>query len=146
MTQGASPGPIDPEAAVERLIESLGRGRSDALPRGAIPPPDDAALEGARAEARAVADDAGRGDALSRAQRMMAEWTLERYRRQGFDAAYLSGWLDPPERRLDVVDLMVDAATAVALEDLLADDTRETLLARFEAVLGDASSGGAEPP
>jgi hypothetical protein len=134
VTGDGSPRPLDPEAEVERLIESLSRGRSDALPRGAIPPADDAALEPARAEARAEAERAGRGDALSRAQRLMAEWTLERYRHEGFDAAYLTGWLDSPERRMDVVDLMVDAATAVALADLLADDTRATLMTRFDAL------------
>jgi hypothetical protein len=128
---------LDPEAEVERLIDALSRGRSDVLPRGGIPPADDAALDLARSEARAAAEGAGRGDALSRAQRMMAEWTLERYRREGFDAAYLSGWLDSPERRLEVVDLMVDAATAVALADLLTDDTRATLMARFDALHGE---------
>jgi hypothetical protein len=137
VTADGSPRPVDPEVAVERLIDDLSRGRSDALPRGAIPPADDAALGAVRAEARAVAERAGRGEALSRAQRLMAEWTLERYRREGFDAAYLTGWLDSPERRLDVVDLMVDAATAVALADLLPEDARATLTARFDAIHGE---------
>ena len=132
MSDGGSDRPLDPEAEVERLIDRLERSHTSALPRGPIPPPDDAALASARTAARAAAEGAGRGEVLSRAQRSIAEWTLKQYQREGFGAAYLSGWLDTPERRLEVVDVMVDAATAFALADLLSDDTQATLTVRFD--------------
>lgn len=132
MIDGGSDRPLDPEAEVERLIDRLERARSSALPKGPIPPADETALEIARTEARAAAEQAGRGEALSRAQRTMAEWTLKQYQREGFGAAYLGGWLDTPERRLEVVAVMVDAATAVGLADRLSDDARATLTVRFD--------------
>jgi flavin-dependent dehydrogenase len=132
VSDGGSDRPLDPEAEVERLIDRLERSHTSALPRGSIPPADVAALASARIAARAAAEGAGRGEALSRAQRTTAEWTLKQYQREGFGAAYLGGWLDTPERRLEVVDVMVDAATAFALADLLSDDTRATLTVRFD--------------
>ena len=128
--------PIDPEVAVAKLIDRLEQSRTNALPSGPIPPADPDLLEPARAEARAAADVAGRSEALSRAQRSIADWTLEQYRRQGLGAAYFTGWLDTPERRLEVVDVMVDAATAAALADLLSGDTQATLTARFDELHG----------
>lgn len=136
-----SPGPdgrIDPEAAVADLIAHLERSHSMTLPNGAIPPADDAALGPARSEARAAAEQAGVGEALSRAQMMIGQWTLKLYQREGFVAAYLAGWQDAPERRLEFADVMVDAATAVGLGDLLSDDTRATLTARFDALHDEA--------
>jgi hypothetical protein len=107
------------------------------LPNGPIPPADDAALGPARAEARAAAERAGVGESLSRAQMMMGEWTLNLYQREGFRAAYLAGWQDAPERRLEFADVMVDVATAAALGDLLSNDTRAILTARFDQSQGD---------
>jgi hypothetical protein len=127
---------LDPEAEVERLIDRLERARSNALPKGPIPPADEAALEIARTEARAAAEQAGRGEALSRARRTIAEWTLKQYQREGFGAAYLGGWLDTAERRLEVVAVMIDAATAVGLADRLSDDARATLTVRFDELHG----------
>ena len=131
---------LDPEDEVEALIERLEQSEWNALPNGPIPPADRTLLEPARAEARAWAVRTGRDEALTRAQRMMADWTLEQYGRSGFGAAYFTGWLDTPERRLEVVDLMVDAATAVAMADLLSDETQEILTARFDELHGGSSA------
>ena len=141
MTGRGSGGVVDPEAAVAGLIAQLEQSRSSMLPNGPIPPADDTVLEPARSEARAAAERAGIGEALSRAQMMMGEWTLKLYQREGFVAAYLAGWQDTPERRLEVADVMVDAATAVALGDLLSDDSRAVLTARFDELNGDTTNG-----
>ena len=141
MTGGGSASTVDPEAAVAGLIAQLEQSRSPTLPNGPIPPADDAVLEPARSEARAAAERAGVGEALSRAQMMIGEWTLKLYQREGFAAAYLAGWQDTGARRLEVADVMVDAATAVALGDLLSDDTRAVLTARFDELSGDATDG-----
>ena len=131
--------PLDPEHEVEDLIDRLEQSHTRAIPSGPIPPADPELLEPARAEARAAAVRMGRSDALTRAQRMMAEWTLEQYGRAGFGAAYFTGWLDTPERRLEVVDVMVDAATAVAMADLLSDDMQAILTARFDELHGGST-------
>jgi len=133
--------PIDPEAAVAGFIARLERSRSNSLPNGPIPPADLVALEPARSDARAAAEQAGVGEALSRAQMMIGEWTLKLYQREGFAAAYLAGWQDTPERRLEVADVMVDAATAVALGDLLSDESRAVLTARFDELDGGSTEG-----
>jgi hypothetical protein len=62
---------------------------------------------------------------------MVADWVLGRYQRAGFQSAYLSSWLDDPAQRLEVVDALVDAATAFILWDLLPEETVSTLWARF---------------
>lgn len=129
MPEGAAP---DPAAAVDRFIGFLQTSADPALPNEIIPPDDVDGLEQARDTARAVATDAGIHEALVAAQRRMAEWTMEQYRREGFRAAYLSSWLDTPEQRMDVVTIVVDAATAYALAGLLDEDTAGTLRARFE--------------
>jgi hypothetical protein len=139
VSEGDRP-PLNPEAAVRRLIDELERARSDVLPSVPVPPTDAAALDAARTEARGAAERAGVGDALSRAQQTMAEWTLRHYRREGFGAAYLGGWLDAPEARREVADVMVDAATAVALAPVLPDETRATLMARFREWHGGATN------
>jgi len=139
MTGPAPVDPVDPEVAVASLIARLERSHSTTLPNGPIPPADDAALGAARSEARAAADGAGVGEALSRAQMMMGEWTLKLYQREGFVAAYLAGWQDAPERRLEFADVMVDVATAAALGDLLSADTRAILTARYDEMHGGST-------
>jgi hypothetical protein len=141
MTGRGPEGTVDPEAAVAEFIARLEQSRSGTLPNGPVPPADVAALGPARSEARAAAERAGVGEALSRAQMTIAEWALKLYQREGFAAAYLAGWQDTPERRLEVADLMVDAATAVALGDLLSDDTRAVLTARFDKLDGVTTDG-----
>jgi len=138
VTSSGPPGTLDPEAAVDQLIDQLERARATVLPKVPVPPADATALDAARIEARAAAEQAGVGEALSRAQRTMGEWTLKQYQREGFEAAYLAGWLDTPERRLEAVDVMIDAASAVALAPLLSDDTRGVLTARFDEWHGAA--------
>jgi hypothetical protein len=138
---GSSEPPIDPEAAVKALIARLDQSHASVIPSGPIPPADDDLLDAARTEARAAADAAGRGEALTRAERTMAEWTMERYRRGGFAAAYFTGWQDTPERRLEVVDVMVDAAIAAALADLLPEDTLAALTARLDELQGGGADG-----
>ncbi len=128
----ASERPMDPETAVADFIDRLERSHGAALPEGVIPPEDQDVLEQARASAKAAAMVGGLTESMARGQRTMAEWTLNQYQRAGFDAAYFGGWLDAPERRHEVVDVMVDAATAYALAGLLSDETAATLLARFE--------------
>ena len=128
----ASERPLDPETADADFIDRLERSHGVALPEGVIPPEDQDVLEQARASAKAAAKVGGLTEAMARGQRTMAEWTLNQYQRAGFDAAYFGGSLDAPERRHEVVDVMVDAATAYALAGLLSDETTATLLARFE--------------
>ena len=128
----ASERPMDPETAVADFIDRLEHSHGIALPEGVIPPEDQDVLEQARASAKAAAKVGGLTEAMARGQRTMAEWTLNQYQRAGFDAAYFGGSLDAPERRHEVVDVMVDAATAYALAGLLSDETTATLLARFE--------------
>jgi hypothetical protein len=122
----------DPAAAVDRFIRFLESSSDPALPSEVIPPDEVAGLEGAREAARAAAEAAGVHDALVTAERRMADWTMEQYRRAGFRAACLTGWLDTPEQRMDVVTILVDAATAYALSGLLDETTAGTLTARFE--------------
>ena len=116
----------DPEITVAHLIDSIERSGWSVIEITPIPPVDHDVIEAARVEARAAAETAGRGPGLSRAQRTMAEWTLARYQRAGFGAAYLSGWLDAPAERLEVVSLLVDAVTGYALLDLLPEETAAT--------------------
>ena len=129
-------GPVDPDIAATKFIEALERLRWGVIQIGLIPPCDHDTIEAARIEARAVAEAAGRSQALERAQRRIADWTLSRYQRAGFGAAYLSGWLDEPEQRLEIATILVDAVTAYALVDLLSDETATTLIGRFDVSYG----------
>lgn len=133
--------PIDPEDAVTSVIERLDAARTDAIPKGPLPPKNVEALEVARAEARAAAEDAGRGEDLDEAQRLMADWMFERYQHDGFESAFLLRGNDALQRRMDVIDLMVDAVTAAATADLISDETRAALLERFDALHGGESAG-----
>jgi hypothetical protein len=142
MTDG-EPGPtadatvaIDPDVAVAGFIEALERSTYLVTEIASIPPIDHDVIEAARAEATSAAEAAGRGLALARAQRTMADWTLRAYQRAGFRAAYLQPWMDDPERRLEVVSMLVDATTGYAMQDLLPDETTATLLARFDVSYG----------
>jgi hypothetical protein len=124
---------FDPEADAGRFINGLERSPNSVIPTIPLPPADPAVLGPARVAASAVADSAGVGPALGRAQRTVAEWVLGRYQRAGFQSAYLSSWLDDPAQRLEVVDAVVDAATAFILWDLLPEEAFSALWARFAA-------------
>lgn len=122
---------IDPEADARKFIGALERSPESVIPTIPLPPADPAVLGPARVAATAVADSAGIGPALVRAQRTVAEWVLGRYQRAGFGAAYLSAWLDDPGQRLEVADAVVDAATSFILWDLLPEEVVSTLGQRF---------------
>ena len=129
-------GPVDLDIEAATFIEALERLHWSVIQIGPIPPGDQGVIEAARIEARAVAETAGRGQALTRAQRRIADWTLSKYQRAGFGAAYLSGWLDEPAQRLEVATILVDAVTAYALRDLLSDETATTLVGQFDVSYG----------
>ena len=69
----------------------------------------------------------------------MAEWTLRHYRREGFGPTWAAGSMIL-QVRLEVVDVMIDAATAVARVLVLPDETRATLMARFIEWHGGAAN------
>jgi hypothetical protein len=139
-------GPVDPEAVAELFIAGLERAHRTITALGPFPPADELALGEARAAARHAAETVGRSEGLRRAQHLVADWALQRYRRDGFGAAYLTGWLDDPDRRLELVSVLVDAVTAYALVDVLPDETAATLVARLDiAVGGPDFADSAEP-
>jgi hypothetical protein len=127
------PTPVPPafRAAVDRFFDLLRGGTANIISTAPMPPADADLIEASREDARAAAEALGLGPALAAAQHEVAEWVLEQYRRLGFQAAYLSGWLDDPAQRLEVVDMVVDAATAFVLFSHLSEETIAGLTARF---------------
>ncbi len=126
-----------PAEAVQAFLASLERWGLDALPHGLIPPVDEQALTEARAEAERAATHAGRLDSLRELRHAIIEWALGRYREAGLHAVYFSGALEPAEERRQAIEVLLDAATAYLLSDLLPDETMATLVDRL-----DAHSGG----
>ena len=126
----------DPVESVGAILDWLDRWGWQAIPHGPIPPEDPAALGRARAEAESVAMGAGRIDALRELRHSIIEWALGRYRVAALGAVYFSGALEPPEQRREAIEILIDAATANLLGDLLTDDTRSTLLTRLDESLG----------
>ena len=125
--------PYDAAKAVQTVIEWLDRW---GLPQGPIPPIGQDEIRAARAAAAQAAKAAGRLEALHRLRRTIIEWSLGRYRQEGLQAIYFSGALEPPEQRREAIEVMLDAATAYLLVDVLADEPATTLLARFDVYLG----------
>jgi len=126
----------DPEVAVGLIIEFLERWGWRAIPHGAIPPADRDALAAARTAAERSAVAAGRADDLRHLRMTIAEWAMGQYRRAGFESAYLGGWLEDPAARREATDVLVDAATANLLLDIIPDDVAVTLLTRMDIWLG----------
>jgi hypothetical protein len=79
---------------------------------------------------------AGRDDDLRRLQSRIADWLVDQYKRMGFRGAYFMGSLDTPQRRLEQLQVLTDAATAYALSDVLPEETWATLVARFDVYHG----------
>ena len=126
----------DPVESVGAILDWLDRWGWQAIPHGPIPPEDPAALGRARTEAESVAMGAGRIGALRELRHAIIEWALGRYRVAALGAVYFSGALEPPEQRREAIEILIDAATANLLGDLLTDDTRSTLLTRLDVSLG----------
>ncbi len=127
----------DPIEAVDAMMAWLDRWGWQAIPHGPIPPEDPAALGRARAEAESVAVGAGRIGALRELRHSIIEWALGHYRVAALGAVYFSGALEPPEQRREAIEVLIDAATANLLGDLLTNETRSTLLTRLDVSLGE---------
>ncbi len=78
----------------------------------------------------------GRADLLRELQRSMVELALEQYRRAALGAVYFRPALEPPEQRREAIDILVDAATANLLADVLSEETVAILGARYEVLFG----------
>jgi hypothetical protein len=128
--------PYDPARAVQAILAWLDRWGIDAIPSEPIPPFDEGLLTSARAEAERVADAEGRLDQLRRLRRSIVDWAMGRYREARYGAVYFYGALEPPEQRREAIQVLLDAATAYLLVDVLPDDATTTLLARFDVKLG----------
>ena len=126
----------DPTAAVGRIMAWLERWGWDAIPHGPVPPTDPAALATARAAAEAMAIGLGRDGALRDLRRSIVGWALGQYRSAGLGAVYFSGALEPPEQRRDAIEVLIDAATANLLGDVLPEEISVTLLGRFDIWTG----------
>jgi hypothetical protein len=128
--------PYDPAAAVESIMRWLERRGWAAIPHGAIPPTDRATMEAARNRATDTAIVSGRIGALRELRRSIVDWALGQYRFAGLGAVYFSGALEPPEQRRDAIEVLIDAATAYLLSDVLPGDVTTTLLAPFDVWSG----------
>jgi hypothetical protein len=126
----------DPVAAVERIYAWLDARGSNALPRVAIRPDDPAALERARDRATDAAIVAGRGQMLKGLQTAITEWALGQYRRAGFGAVYFHAAMEPPEQRREAIEVLIDAATAHLVADLVPQEVVDTLVSRFDLAFG----------
>lgn len=126
----------DPTAAVDGIMRWLERWGWDAIPHGPVPPADPVSLRAARSEAEAAATAAGRTGALRDLRRSIVDWALGQYRLAGLGAVYFSGALEPPEQRREAIEVLIDAATANLLGDVLPEETSSTLLGRLDVWLG----------
>jgi hypothetical protein len=125
----------DPTAAVDGTMRWLERWGWDAIPHGPIPPTDPTSLREARSEAEAAVSASGRTGELRDLRRSIVDWALGQYRAAGLGAVYFSGALEPPEQRREAIEVLIDAATANLLGDVLPEDTSSTLLGRFDVWL-----------
>jgi hypothetical protein len=131
------PRPYDPVAAAEVILRWLDRWGWDAIPHAGIPQPDDPeALRLARDRAMDAAIVSGRADLLRLLQGSITNWALEQYRREAFGGIYLHQALEAPEQRREAINILVDAATANLLADILPEETVAVLGARFEVLFG----------
>ena len=100
---------------------------------------DPAALDHARDQAADAAIVAGRGKLLKELQTAITDWALEQYRREGFGAVYFHPAIEPPAQRRDAISILIDAATANLVADLVPEAIVDTLVARFELAFGRRS-------
>jgi hypothetical protein len=126
----------DPVAAIGLMYEWLDQRGSNALPRFAVHPNDPVALERARDRATDAAIAAGRGQMLKELQTAITEWALEQYRRAGFRSIYFYAAMEPPEQRRDAIEVLIDAATAHLVADLVPQEVVDTLVSRFDLAFG----------
>jgi hypothetical protein len=124
--------PYDPAAAVAEVMRWLERWGWDAIPHGPIPPADPATMSVARERAADSAIVWGRLAALRELRRSIVAWSLGQYRQAGLAAVYFRGALEPPEQRREAIEMLIDAATAMLLLDVLPEETAATLLGRFD--------------
>ena len=62
---------------------------------------------------------------------------LTQYRQAAYlDGIYFSGALEPADQRRDAIEMLIDAATAYLLNDVLPEDVSTTLLAPFDVWSG----------
>lgn len=126
----------DPIEAVDAMMAWLDRWGWQAIPHGPIPPGDPAALARVRAEAEIAAEGAGRLETLRELRHSIIGWAMGRYRDAGLGAVYFSGALEPPEQRREAIEVLIDAATAYLLADVLRAETSAALAARFDVWIG----------
>ncbi|MGZ8515641.1 MAG: hypothetical protein ACXWXA_11440 [Candidatus Limnocylindrales bacterium] len=126
----------DPTAAVDEIMRWLERWGWDAIPHGPIPPADPTSLLAARTQAESAATASGRSAALRDLRRSIVDWALGQYRLAGLGAVYFSGALEPPEQRREGIEVLIDAATANLLGDVLPEETSSTLLGRLDVWRG----------
>jgi hypothetical protein len=121
---------------VDAIMGWLGRWGWDAIPHGPIPPADPTTMKEARERAADAAILWGRLGALRELRRSIVAWSLAQYREAGLAAVYFRGALEPPEQRRDAIEMLIDAATANLLLDVLPEETSVTLLGRFDVWIG----------
>jgi hypothetical protein len=132
-------GAYDPIQAVEIIYRWLDRGGWSALPHAPVRLDDPAALDHARDQAAEKAIVAGRGQLLKELQTAITDWALEQYRREGFGAVYFRPAMEPPAQRLEAISILIDAATANLVADLVPEAIVDILVARFELAFGRRS-------
>jgi hypothetical protein len=138
MNDPRAPGaePYDPSEAAAAMLRWLELAGWDALPHGAIPPTDRAMLETARDRAADAAIVSGRIEALRELRRSIVDWSLAQYRRAALSGIYFSGANEPADQRRDAIEMLIDAATAYLLSDVLPEEVSATLLAPFDVWSG----------
>jgi hypothetical protein len=117
------------------ILTWLDRWGWGAIPKGAIPPVDPA-IGQARDEAGRTAASTGRTDRVSELRRLVRETVLHQYDAVAFQSAWFVGSNDPIDRRIEVVEMLTDAALAYELFDVLPDWATLGLLARFDVYQG----------
>ena len=118
------------------IVVWLARWGWSAIPKGAIPPADLERLPESRRQARAIAEANGRLDRLRALHDTIASMLTESYAAVAFRYAYLVGSIDAVERRMEIFEMLVDAATAYELTGLAPEEVLVDLLARFDVYQG----------
>ena len=132
--------------AAQSFRDSLERAGLGAMPTQMPPPADHDRLQEARDRAVDAAIRTGRMDALRTYRKDIVDWALALYRRHGLSPVYFTGYWSSAERRVEAIEILLDAMTAYLLQDVLPEDVAVTLLTRFDVVFaGPVFQVDAEP-